>query len=61
MAEKRTRLSDEGEGHKRQDPTEDEMEIDAANDRMGGPTTESLSAGLPSTLRTSEETPPPPD
>ena len=57
MAEKRTRLSDEGAGHKRQDPEEAELEIDAANDSIGGPTTKSLSAGLSSTLRPAPEDP----
>lgn len=50
MVQDRTRLSDEGDGHERHDPDESDLEIDAANDSMGGPTTASLSSGLPSAL-----------
>lgn len=49
-------LGDTGQepGH---DPDPSEIEIDLANDAMGGPTTGSLSAGLPSMtkLRDGEE------
>ena len=55
MKRKRVRLSDEGEGHRRRDPDEAEIEIDAANAEMGGPTTQSLSAGLASTDRRHED------
>ncbi len=35
----------------REDPKPEELEIDAANDAAGGPTTASHSAGLSSSLR----------
>jgi hypothetical protein len=39
----------------RDDPKPEELEIDAANDAAGGPTTASHSAGLSSTLRPKQE------
>ncbi len=39
----------------REDPKPEELEIDAANDASGGPTTASHSAGLSSTLRPKQE------
>ena len=46
MTEDRTKLSDAGEAREAGDPQPSELEIDYANDSMGGPTTESLHAGL---------------
>ncbi|MDB5697919.1 MAG: hypothetical protein JWN69_723 [Alphaproteobacteria bacterium] len=40
---------------KREDPEPEELEIDAANDAAGGPTTASHSAGLSSSLRAKDE------
>ena len=51
----RTRFSDEGKDHVRHDPAETELEIDAANDCMGGPGTGSLDNGLSSTLRDADD------
>jgi hypothetical protein len=39
----------------RDDPKPEELEIDAANDAMGGPTAASHSAGLSSSLRPKQE------
>jgi hypothetical protein len=39
----------------RDDPKPEELEIDAANDAAGGPTTASHSAGLSSSLRPKQE------
>lgn len=41
--------------HERDDPKPEELEIDAANDAAGGPTTASHSAGLSSSLRPKHE------
>lgn len=41
--------------HERDDPKPEELEIDAANDAMGGPTAASHSAGLSSSLRPKQE------
>ena len=41
--------------HERDDPKPEELEIDAANDAAGGPTTASHSAGLSSSLRPKQE------
>ena len=39
----------------REDPKPEELEIDAANDAAGGPTTASHSAGLSSALRPKQD------
>ena len=55
MTADRTRLSDEGDPDRHDDPEESELEIDAANDSIGGPTTGSLSAGLSSEIQPADD------
>jgi hypothetical protein len=49
------RAGDREASEEREDPKPEELEIDAANDAAGGPTTASHSAGLSSSLRPKQD------
>jgi hypothetical protein len=55
MDAKQTQSAGDREPQEREDPKPEDLEIDAANDVAGGPTTASHSAGLSSSLRPKQE------